>query len=371
MAGNGFDGWIEIFKGGTQIDSKGRTHDGDAMIDQAVDNFDINYHEPPLVAGHPKDNAPAFGWVSDLKTEAKSGGKTLLAKFKDVVPEFEEAVKNGLYKKRSAAFYKDGRLRHVGFLGGKPPAVKGLSDIAFGDDDQVATFEFAETSPWTWGAIGSVFRKIKDWIIEKEGRETADAIIPEWHLDDLTAEKQRAQNDSGKGEENMKFSDFMEVFKFWKKVSEDPDAVLPDTGGAASFSEADVEAAKKAAAKKAKKKAEAEFAEKEKAAAKTARDASIAAFCEGLVKDGAIPPAWVDGGLVTFMQGLDADESVSFAEDVDKQTPLEYFKSFLEGFGKSTIFKELATKEAAGKHASFAEAEADSKLGESIAETVT
>ena len=52
-------------------------------------------HEAPVVIGHPKDNAPAFGWVEELKTD----GKLLYAKFKQLVPEFIEAVKKGYVQK--------------------------------------------------------------------------------------------------------------------------------------------------------------------------------------------------------------------------------------------------------------------------------
>ncbi len=138
----GFDDWIEIFIGGEQRDSQGRLHDGDAIIDKAISMFDPNKHEPPLVVGHPENNAPAFGWIEGLKRV----GNALYAKFKDVVPEFENLVKRGLFKKRSASFYPDGRLRHVGFLGAMPPAVKGLADLNFMkmEGEKTMSFEFDE-----------------------------------------------------------------------------------------------------------------------------------------------------------------------------------------------------------------------------------
>ena len=135
----GFDDFVPIFKGGKQTDSHGREHNGDALIDKAVAKFDPSHHEPPIVIGHPKQNSPAFGWVKDLKKV----GKLLYAKFKDVVPEFENMVKKGLFKKRSASFYPDGELRHVGFLGAMPPAVKGLADIEF-DEKETAGITFIE-----------------------------------------------------------------------------------------------------------------------------------------------------------------------------------------------------------------------------------
>jgi len=138
----GFNDWIEIFKGGTQADADGRLHDGDALIDMAVSTFDPEKMEPPLVVGHPKDNAPAFGWVQGLKKAVKDGSKVLMMKAKDVVPEFAELVKANIYKKRSASFFPDGRLRHVGFLGGAIPAVKGLADMEFKEAEAIS-FEFS------------------------------------------------------------------------------------------------------------------------------------------------------------------------------------------------------------------------------------
>lgn len=130
MIFSGFDDWIGVFRGGKQIDSAGRDHDGDALIEKAIATFRPSYHEPPLVIGHPKDDAPAYGWVADLKKI----GNTLFAKFKDVSPGFANAVRAGFFKKRSSAFYPDGRLKHVAFLGAAPPAVKGLPDLAFRED---------------------------------------------------------------------------------------------------------------------------------------------------------------------------------------------------------------------------------------------
>jgi hypothetical protein len=44
-----------------------------------------------VVIGHPKLNAPAFGWVKEVKAD----GDLLLAKFGEVNPDFEAAVKAG------------------------------------------------------------------------------------------------------------------------------------------------------------------------------------------------------------------------------------------------------------------------------------
>ena len=140
MQFKGFDEWIEIFKGGKQTDSQGREHDGDEIIDKALASFNVKEHEPPLTVGHPEDNSPAYGWVEGIKAIVKDGAKVLMAKFRQVAPDFEDLVKQGLFKKRSASFYPDGRLRHVGFLGAAPPAVKGLADMAFAEKDESISF---------------------------------------------------------------------------------------------------------------------------------------------------------------------------------------------------------------------------------------
>jgi hypothetical protein len=111
----------------------------EADLDRAVSTFDPAKHEPPVVIGHPRDNQPAYGWIDGLKRV----GNVLMARFKQVAPEFAQMVQGGRFKKRSVSFYADGSLRHVGFLGAMPPAVKGLKDIAFGEEE-IAVYEYEE-----------------------------------------------------------------------------------------------------------------------------------------------------------------------------------------------------------------------------------
>lgn len=332
---NGFGDWIEIFRGGKQADSEGREHDGDALIERAVTGFNAAEHEPPIVIGHPKDNAPAYGWVEGLRSSVKDGVKVLLMKAREVVPEFEDMVRRGLFKKRSASFYPDGRLRHVGFLGAAPPAVKGLADLKFEAGEEVISF------------IGG-----------------------------LSHHYQKA--DQG-GEKMDKFKEFLEFLAFWKKAEKDgliPGAEASAAGAGAQgaqYTEADlaarIEAAKKEAADKAKAEAQAEFAEAQKKNRIEARKAEIAGWINQGVKDGKILPAWKDGGIVAFMEGLEAEETIQFAEGVAaKMTPVEWFKGFLGQFSASPLFKEFATKGAVG--AQFAEAKAQADLGKRIADKV-
>ncbi len=130
--------WIEVFRAGEHTDSAGHTRDWNTSdLEEIVNQYNLNKHEAPVVVGHPKENAPAFGWVEGLKTD----GKVLFAKLKQLVPEFIEAVRQGMYKKRSISLYPDLTLRHIGFLGAVPPAVKGLADIRFSESNNI-TMEF-------------------------------------------------------------------------------------------------------------------------------------------------------------------------------------------------------------------------------------
>lgn len=375
----GFGDWIEIFMGGKQVDKNGKEHDGDALIDEAVASFNAKEHEPPIVIGHPKDNAPAYGWVEGVKAVLKGGKKHLLMKARDVVPEFEEMVEKGLFKKRSASFYDDGRLRHVGFLGAAPPAVKGLADLKFEDSDDAVTFDFYDPQ---MGTLARVLRNLKNYFIEKEGKEKADAIISEWDVDYIKEEsiKDKPQTDiasafSGvmsviddrgdvKSQEVKMSNAFTEKFKNFLSfmgvdLSKVPDEALPVSAPegmeGTMFSEADLKKTQKDAEEKGRKKAEAEFTESQRKERRAKQKKEISEFCDKLLKEGNLIPAWEKLGLKEFMMKLDGEEVVEFSEGSVKITPLEWFKSFMEELPKVVEFKELATKDR--QFDSFAEQE--------------
>jgi hypothetical protein len=134
--------WIEIFRAGDY--GKNGNYSA-ADLDHVVSAYNPDFHEAPAVIGHPETNAPAYGWVAGVKRD----GGTLLAQLRDVDPQFEEMVKTGAFKKRSASFYRkpDGiELRHIGFLGAQPPEVKGLAAIKFEEGFETAEVVFEEGS---------------------------------------------------------------------------------------------------------------------------------------------------------------------------------------------------------------------------------
>lgn len=140
--------WIEIFRSGKWTSADGKTREfDDAFVSRLAASYDPKLQEAPVVLGHPKDDAPAFGWVEGLKAE---GGK-LFAKLRDVSGDLRQWVRDGLFRHRSIAIYGDleGRgpyLRHLGILGAAPPAVKGMPPLkmaaVFGESEPEAlTFE--------------------------------------------------------------------------------------------------------------------------------------------------------------------------------------------------------------------------------------
>lgn len=138
--------WFAIFKAGKHTDSAGNEKEWtEADLDKIVESYDPSKHEAPIVIGHPKSNAPAFGWVEKLKRV----GDTLYALPKQLANEFVEMVNKGLFKKRSISLYPDGTLRHVGFLGAQPPAVKGLPDVSFNENDKSINYESEQGEDFT------------------------------------------------------------------------------------------------------------------------------------------------------------------------------------------------------------------------------
>ena len=333
--------WIEVFKTGTHTDATGKVKNWtEEDLDEIVKKYDPAGHEAPIVIGHPKDNAPAFGWVEGLKRE----GKILLAKLKQVVPEFADMVKQGLFKKRSISLYPDSTLRHVGFLGAVPPAVKGLSDIAFKEDDGAIAYEFDE---WKDRTIGDIFRRLREWLIEKFDQDTADRIVPDWSIEDIKTPppQEAAQPTLYKEANNMSIKEKIKSI-FTKAIDDLPEDLgdKPAAGaGAQNYSEADVEKIKKEAEEAGKKKAALEYSEREKAARKENLKKEIKTYCEALSKEGKVIPAWMKMGMQEFMESLDGEEVIEFAEN-HKESRLEWFKKFLEELPKVIEFKEVATR---------------------------
>ena len=330
--------WIAIFRTGKHTDSAGNTKDWTEQdLDRIVNTYDPARHEAPAVIGHPKDNAPAYAWVEALKRD----GHTLWMKMKDVVPQFGEMLATKMFKKRSISLYPDGSLRHVGFLGAQPPAVKGLPDFAFGDEGGVV-IEFQEPTP---SAEGGKIRKedvqMNFW--ERLKKKLGDANIS-----------------------------FKELFG-----SDEPPVLYTEADIKTKIETAVAAAvtAKQTEFSEAAKKKDAEFKTREEALRQKESEAKkkgVAEFCEGLKTKGILTPAMekLGMGVTAFMQAVaEVGTTIEFGEGDGKgsQTPLEFAQAFLAALPPSITIGEVAgrSKEtAAGNAAAKLDALTRQKLGQ-------
>ena len=155
---------------------------GEADLAATIAAYDPAKHQAPLVVGHPKHDDPAYGWVRSLSI---SGG-SIEASPEHVDPAFAEMVNAKRFKNISASFYAPDApanpvpgvyyLRHVGFLGAQPPAVKGLRTPSFADGE-AGVVEFAE---WDDVNNASLWRSLRDWMLSKFGAADADSAVPSY-----------------------------------------------------------------------------------------------------------------------------------------------------------------------------------------------
>ncbi|TXT37423.1 MAG: hypothetical protein FD135_3599 [Comamonadaceae bacterium] len=130
---------FQIFKAGTFTAMSGQTlnySENDIVRMAAV--YSESKRAANLVLGHPANDLPAHGAVKKLFQ--KDG---VLYAIADVADALIGLVRNGAYQKVSAAFIAPTSpenptpgnwfLRHVGFLGAMPPAVKGLANLNFAE----------------------------------------------------------------------------------------------------------------------------------------------------------------------------------------------------------------------------------------------
>lgn len=374
--------WIEIFRGGPQVDSAGRTHDGDNLINQALARFNTAEHEPPVVIGHPADNAPAYGWVQALRKTIKDGSAVLEAKLGQVVPEFADLVLRGMFKKRSAAFYPDGTLRHVGFLGAAPPAVKGLADIGFREDADMS-FEFATKSP---ERAAQAARAEKYGIAPKadgavtKPREWADVPDDQW-LDPVNyaypvpdaAHVRSAASYWGRPKNKEAYSaEEQKIITDRLAAAEKKFGIGGSTHMEVKYTEADLEKAKMEAAKAAEEairtKMEAEFTERQARREHKARIKDIKAQLDQRIKDGKIPPVLINMGLADFVASLEPIATFQFADGERSGNQVDFLFSLMDKMADLGLFKEITTWDRVDPK--FIQARADEQVGMEMANKV-
>ena len=311
---------IEVFRPGTFTPMQGAALTYSAADLRAVaDAYDFDTAPVPVVVGHPTTDAPAYGWVQSFEFDVAKD--RLFANVGEIDPAFSDAVKAGRYKKVSMSFFPPTAAanpvpgtwypKHVGFLGGTAPAVAGLKNVAFAQADDAVTFAaaFGERG---FEETASLFRAIREFLIEKFGMEDADKALPGYRIEWL-------------GEMEITDQDGRALFAAPVVIPPKPQETAvtqPDPAFAAREADISTREANLAAR-------EAEIAQTENAT-----------FAEGLVTDGRLLPVLKDK-LIAVLNVLPGHAAVSFAEGGEKLTPGAALRQILSEQPKIVTFGEV------------------------------
>lgn len=339
---------IIVFKAGKHTSANGQAYEfSEADLREMASSYDTALHEAPIVLGHPKDDAPAKGWVAkvEFNEATETEPATLSVEYKQVDPEFAESVNKGAYKKRSISLYSrtspsnptPGKLylKHVGYLGAMPPAVKGMPDHEFAEDGEAMVF-----SDWGHDTSAGLWRNLREWFIGKFGQEAADEVIPNWQVESL--------KEAARTPDHLPYAEAT-----GNAVGDTPAApaqaqepvAAPVVDKTAEFAEKQAELDTKAR----------ELAEREAAL----RHAETVAFAEGLSRAGRLRPE-LQGRVVAVLTHLSqSDTQVEFAEGEPGKPAADLFKELLEALPPAVSFAEVSAPTTAPEPepvASFVEA---------------
>jgi len=228
---------IEVFRPGSYRSVDGRTYEyTNDRIDRAIKNFDPKKFRPPAIVTPAMDHnhAPyderelhrtplAHGVPSKIERD----GDRVYATFEKYTPHFAEWIEQGRIPGISTAFYLEndpgnpnpGEPTFKHFAGVLFPSVKGMAMPGFSEpsavpsasalidagaeeltDDQAAAFSEVATET----IVDSLYR-LRDWLLESESRETAEALLP---LDSL-----RLASESLLTDRNRRDADFEAVWQ--------------------------------------------------------------------------------------------------------------------------------------------------------------
>jgi len=213
--------WLQLMRTGEFTDRNNKKF---SVTADNLNEIQKNYNrEFPahLVVGHPdRPTVPSFGIVDKLKVV----GDRLLFQPASVVAEFAKLVARGGFPAVSAGVdLVANKLDHIAFLSAAAPAIAGLEPIAefsspaagapitqvdVSTDLLADRAEFSVPSYYIgsrFRGIGSMFRRLRDYLIEKSDAESADRILPDYLITELSDDPPAdadtiAQFSSGGGE---------------------------------------------------------------------------------------------------------------------------------------------------------------------------
>lgn len=340
---------LHIFKPGKWVSMAGEVIEfSQADIEATARAYDPRLHKAPIVIGHPATDDPAQGWAKSLSAQERG----LFAEPMKVDPVFAESVNAGRWGTISSKFYRPTDpnnpvpgvwyLRHIGFLGAQPPAVKGMDEPEFAEDDGCVCFrEGIEFGDWGMETNASLWRRMREWMLAKFGQEIADQVIPDWQIESIR-EAARQDDDTT----HAAFAD--PIVSPTHQPHEENHAVTPEQKAALEAENAQLK--QKLAAVEAEQKAD--------AAAK--RHGDHLAYAEHLVGEGKLAPKHKDA-VVAFLDFAGGETAVEFGEGDARQPLVSAFKSFLGDMPKVVEFAEQATH----SRATTAPADDDAQFAES------
>ncbi len=325
---------VQIFRVGRHSPSEGAPITfTEADLRASAKAYDPAKHEAPIVVGHPSTDAPAYGWVKSLAFSAPN----LEAEPDQVDAQFAQMVNAGRFKRISAAFYTPDSpsnpvpgvyyLRHVGFLGAQPPAVKGLRTPEFAADEE-GVIVFADVGDMV---TATLFRRIREFLIEKFGADTADKVIPDYHVatleDEARQDETGAVNDGDGMQAATAYSEHQRGAPTMKTQKEIDDA-------AAKVREGQEQLARDRA----------EFAEREKKLREgeaARRRSGIVEFMDSLVKQGKVLPV-ERAPMIELLAAQAPDASIEFGEGDKKvkEAAEGWLRKFLGALPKRVEFRE-------------------------------
>lgn len=315
---------LHIFKPGKHVATSGDSFSfSESDLTATVLAYDPARHEAPLVIGHPKHDAPAAGWVQSLSASTEG----LVATPTQVDPAFAELVSKGSFKKISASFYHPDSpnnpvpgvyyLRHVGFLGAQPPAVKGLRPIELADSDE-GVIEFGDFGHET---SASLWRRLRDFLIGDRGLEVADQVIPDWQINSLAEA-------AHEHEPRPSFSEPA------RSITEES-TVTPEEI-----------AAMKAENDRLKGQVQQHQEETRKDRLDAIHNGHVA-FAEGLVSEGRLLPKHAPALIAALDFAESSDQPLEFGEGTERQPVTTGLKAIFSDLPKQIDFAEQASK---GRH---------------------
>ena len=298
----------------------------EADLIASANAYDPALHEAPIVVGHPKADAPAYGWIKGLQY-----AEGLQADPHQVDVAFSEMVSQGRFKKVSASFYLPDSpanpvpgvyyLRHVGFLGAQPPAIKGLKPVEF-NEAEIGVINFADMDDII---NASLWRNLREFFISKFSLADADNTIPGYAVSQLEqmAQEEPDETDPSIDSSSLTQTDYQELAGAAMSTAERARLAALETENAI------LRAAQLAANKTAKEQRT------------SALHAEHTNFAESLLKEGKLLPTQIAVSVAALDFLASQDQPVEFAEGEINKPLLVGVKGLLSALPKQIEFSEL------------------------------